>query len=67
MLGPQPQDNKCPDDTQSTHVISSITALRAGIPVSGATRAGVGVEDGPAEMQSQYTADYRSGGHFSCT
>ena len=50
------RDNKCSDDTQSTHVISRITALRAGILVSGATRAGVGVEDGPAEMQSWHTA-----------
>lgn len=46
------RDKKCPDDTQSTHVISSMTALRAGIPVSGATRAWMGVEDGPAEMPS---------------
>ena len=57
------RDNKCPDDTQSTHVISSIIALRAGIPVSGATRAGVGVEDGPAAMQSQHTAVTEADAH----
>lgn len=45
-----------PDDTQSTHVISSITALRAGM-------AGVGVEDGPAEMQSRYTAVTEADAH----
>lgn len=33
-----------------------MTALRAGIPVSGATRAGMGVEDGPAEMPSWHRA-----------
>lgn len=57
------RDNKCPDNTQSTHVISSIIALRAGIPVSGATRAGVGVEDGPADMQSRHTAVTEADAH----